>query len=657
MACFPYFEKVVIADYQLYPGRDEEPGLQAHFSKGPWILLGVNGLGKSTLLLILKHLLVGAVSLRGPGFTGSRSDLLPFDSRFFSHRVTDASKATATASVRFGGVTLHITRQLKDLRLTDAYRSDDSENHIVNEDQYRQVLADLMGLANFDDSVRALDRITFFLENRTSLIWDVSAQFEIFRALLTPTISEDLRKLEADIVSNDSTARNLNAALYKLVSKRDTEIVRTKTSAETQARLVQAIALLESLEQQELAAQTELASADEERIDRRIEVKRAERAVEDALQAYQQTKFQVLRHAFSGIEANEQYVLLKIIAERICPACGNEADGAAETLEDRRKKNLCLVCGSEKHSDGKVVSTTGVLQSQAEDRFRRLASRQKDLNSALERFNAALERHRKCEEKLDEVRRKTDESQKEVRRLRARLPTSDQNALAREETRIEGLRREVQNFRRDRELAEQKIEGLLKRLKRAAENHRTELEKNFHRRVRAFFGQEVRLVYSARKDRIGQGGKVFEFPAFEVEMTSGASSGNFIRRTADQVSLSQREYLDIVFRMSLLETFSDRGCSLVVDGPEGSLDALFADRAGELFDSFGHRRTTSNVILACNVVEGGFIPNTLRSFSTLAQRRERVINLIDIAIPTATLVGSTAEYKTKLASILRSGTR
>lgn len=657
MAYFPYFEKIVVADYQLYPGKDDEQGLQAHFSKGPWILLGVNGIGKSTLLLILKHLLIGAVSLRGAGFTGSRNDLVLFDSRFFAHRVSDANKATAAASIRFGAVTLHITRQLKDLQLVDAYRSDRPDNRIGNEDEYRELLADLMGLANFQDSVRVLDRITFFLENRTSLIWNVSAQFEIFRALLAPTISEELRALEADIVSNDSTARNLNAVLYKLVSKRDSEIVRTKTSTDTQARLVQAIALLESLELQELAAQRELASADEERIDKRIEVKRAERAVEDALQAYQQTKFHVLRHAFSGIEANEQYVLLKIIADRICPACGNEAHAAAETLEERRKKNLCLVCGSEKHTDGKVVSTTSALQTQAQDRFEKLELRQKELSGAVERFDGSLKIYDECEHKLDQVRRKTDEAQKEVRRLRARLPASDQNALAREETRIEGLRREVQNFRRDRDIAEQKIEGLLKRLKRATENHRSELEKNFQRRVKAFFGQEVRLVYSARKDRIGQGGKIFEFPAFEVEMTSGATSGNFIRRTADQVSLSQREYLDIIFRMALLETFSDRGCSLVVDGPEGSLDALFADRAGELFDSFGHRRMASNVILACNVVEGGFIPNTLRSYSTLAQRRERVINLIEIATPTATLVGSISEYKQKLVSILRSGTR
>jgi hypothetical protein len=655
LAYFPYFEKVTVADYQLYPGQGQ--GLQAPLSKGPWILLGVTGIGKSTLLLIMKHLLVGAVTSRGAGFTGERKDLLSFDSRFFAHRVNDASKAIAMAVVRFGNVTLHISRHLNDLKLISAHRSDEPEEAIADEAQYRNLLAKLMGLASFEDATRIFDRITFFLENRSSLLWDLSAQFETFRALVTPTISAELRKLEADIVSNDSTARNLNAVLHKLVSRRHSEIVRTKTSTETQARLVQAVALLDSLEQQESTAQNNLTAADQERIDKRIELKRAERTVEDALQAYQQTKFQLLRHAFAGIDANEQYVFLKIIAERICPACGHHVGATADTLERRRLEDLCLVCGSPKHTNGKVVSTTAALKKQANDRFENLTLKQKKLLAATERFNSAVELHRRCEIALENLRQQTDEAQQNVHRLRSRLPRNDQNAFAREASRIEALRREVQNFRRDREAAEEKIDGLLERLKLATEKHRASLERNFHRRVQAFFGQEVRLVYSARKDRIGQGGKVFEFPAFEVEMTSGSTSGDFIRRTAEQVSLSQREYLDIIFRMSLVETFSDRGCSLVVDGPEGSLDALFADRAGELFDSFGNRRPTSNVILACNVVEGGFIPNTLRSSSSLNERRSRLINLIEIGTPTAALVGSALEYKKKLSTILRTGLR
>src|SRR5207302_6819648 len=130
----------------------------------------------------------------------------------------------------------------------------------------------------------------------------------------------------------------------------------------------------------------------------------------------------------------------------------------------------------------------------------------------------------------------------------------DQGAFAREEDPIEGLRREVISFRRDRDRAEEKIEELLVVLTKATEGVREQLEADFASRARAFFAEDVRLVYAARRDRIGQGGRQFELPAFEVEMTGSTTEGHFVRRVANQVSLSQRDYLDIIFRMSLMET-------------------------------------------------------------------------------------------------------
>lgn len=156
----------------------------------------------------------------------------------------------------------------------------------------------------------------------------------------------------------------------------------------------------------------------------------------------------------------------------------------ASELERRREHDLCLVCGSEKHATDKVISTTSALQTEAKKRFAKVLKTRDALRSATIRFNEAVEQHRSSENNLENVRQSVDEAQKQVRRLRAKLPTSDQAAMAREETRIEGLRREVQNFRRDRELAEGNIESLLLVLKKATEKHREELERNFQRRVR-----------------------------------------------------------------------------------------------------------------------------------------------------------------------------
>lgn len=660
MLKFPIFERLSVRDYLLYPGRQNSAGLSLSFTRGPWIILGVNGLGKSTLLLLLKHILTGPVTVRPPGFAGERSDLVNIDRRLFARRVGDgAQSAEATLTVRFGETTLRIQRRLGDLSLLEVTSTTGDGQRFTDEAQYQALLSRVMGLARFDDAIRVLDRVTFFLEDRTPLIWDVSAQFELFRAILTPDISQNLRQLEADIVSNDSAARNLNAALFKLIKNRDSELAKQKGSTDTQARLAKISAELEIALQKEVTLQSDFDRSDERRADARIELKRAERAVANALEAYEQAKLDALRHSFAGLPPNEQYVFVKLMVDRICPACGSSAEAAAKDLEQRKDEDRCLICGSPRHRSRQVPPTTSASRARATASFESLQKARNDLENARKRFEDASTQRSALSDELENVRLTIETTERETRRLRAKLPSGDQTALARDENRIAALRREVHNFRRDRDEAERKIESLLDVLKTATETIRGTIENNFQKRVKVFFAGNVRLVYAARKDRIGQGGggRQFEFPAFEVEMLGTASEGEFIRRAADQVSLSQREYLDAIFRMSLLESFGAAGCSFVIDGPEGSLDAVFSERAGALFGTFANRRPASNVILACNVVEGGFIPNTLRAFHSYATRSSRVVNLLSLASPTAALGQLRPEYNRKVVSILKQGAR
>ncbi|MNL37879.1 hypothetical protein D3C87_1600530 [compost metagenome] len=132
-------------------------------------------------------------------------------------------------------------------------------------------------------------------------------------------------------------------------------------------------------------------------------------------------------------------------------------------------------------------------------------------------------------------------------------------------------------------------------------------------------------------------------------MTSGASQGQFVRRRIEQVSLSQREYLDLIFRMALIDVLGGAAGTLAIDGPEGSVDAVFAERAGDLFASFASQPGKS-VVLASNIVEGGFIPNTLRNYAP--NPRSRVINLLDQAVPTAALNQLKNDYLRKVDEIM-----
>lgn len=657
MINFPVFKNVKVDGYALYPGNRAGEGIDVDLTSGPWVILGVNGLGKSTLLLILKYTLIGAVRARKPGFAGSTSDMFALHNRLFAVRVGDAAqRATATLTIDFGGTSCTVTRRLSDLKLVSAsFTGIGIQDKTSDEDEYRSLLVTAMGVGRFDDAVRMIDFITFFLEERELLIWNLEAQYELFRAALSPEASK-LRQLEADIISADSSARNLKANISKIVNRRRKEESKHQSLTETRARLASATAESESAEAHELEIRHELEQADVYRSDTRISLKQSQRESEETLQEYEEIKYRVLQHAFAGASLSEQYIFLKILSERFCIACGNNAEDAASCLEGRKDADLCLVCGNQRHHEKTLIATTSVLNDKAAQVYSKLVDARERTAQRQERHVEANLHYKETEQALQKARKQVDHSRRTVRSLQRQLPDSDQAALARTEDEISILRREVDAFENERAAAESEIASLLQNLSEAMENRRLDLERSFNVLAKSFFSEDVRLVYAPRKTRFGQAGQQFDFPAFEVEMTSAATDGNFIRRSQSQVSLSQQEYLDLIFRVSFLKVFGSGRGSFVVDGPEGSVDAVFAEKAGKFFASLVPDGEDSTVILACNIVEGEFIPRTLDHFSTLESRRERLINLVELGAPTAALRTLKSEYLGKIQNILSIGT-
>jgi len=650
---FPVFSSLKVDNYRLYPGSRDAGQIHLNLTPGPWIVLGVNGLGKSTLLLMLKYAFTGPARIRGAGFTGDRADIQGIDSRIFAVRVSDgAETGQVSAAARFGADTLTVTRRLRDLSLVEAKISSSLEV-IKTEEEYRDVLSKAMGLGRFEDVLRTLDLVTFFLESRDQLLWNLSGQFEVFRALLSPNDSAEMRKAEGQIVSADSAGRNLNAILFKMMKRRDSERSKLVKSAETRAWLAQATAALEESQSGELELQAMTEALREEVADFRLRYNRADLHVSRSGEVYEELKFRTVKQAFEDVGTNEQYLMLKLLSDRICPACGNQCEAAATVLENRLAAHECLLCGSQNspiEGDAESVSPDDLKKAHQE----LLAAREEcaNLNTQYSHAQGLLT---KAESNLERKRQEVDAAGREVRKWRAKLPAENATDAAREEDRIESLRREVSNFRLERQAAEETIGELLDTLRHSAETIRERLEGHFNHYAEKFFAERVRLVYAPRRATIGQQGRSFEFPAFEVEMTSGTTDSNFVRRTANQVSLSQREYLDIIFRMSLIETFGGGSGSLVIDGPEGSVDAVFAEKAGELFAGLAERTATTTIILACNVVEGAFIPHTLRQYPTVDQRYSRLVNLIDLAVPTAALKELNDEYKAAVEKIIGQG--
>src|SRR5688572_16210345 len=96
MLNFPLFQRLDIEGYGMFPGSPAAPGLHVEFQPGLTVVLGVNGLGKTTLVTLLFRMCTGPFEIPGlPGSTvlGTRSldaaKLQRWDQRIFASRVSD----------------------------------------------------------------------------------------------------------------------------------------------------------------------------------------------------------------------------------------------------------------------------------------------------------------------------------------------------------------------------------------------------------------------------------------------------------------------------------------------------------------------------------------------------------------------------------------
>ena len=136
---------------------------------------------------------------------------------------------------------------------------------------------------------------------------------------------------------------------------------------------------------------------------------------------------------------------------------------------------------------------------------------------------------------------------------------------------------DLYEYRRDfNDFMAEKTEQILSRAQ--------ELGQAFERYASQFLAEHSSLTWAPVESRVGQMGATVKYPNFAVTL-GGSDFGVTTERNAeDEVSESQKEFIDLAFRMALLEVASGspRG-SLIVDSPDYSLESHSTTTSTEMF--------------------------------------------------------------------------
>jgi hypothetical protein len=657
MISFPLFNKVDITGYGLFPGVSEGAGLHINFQPGLTLILGANGLGKTTLITILYRLLTGPYDISGLeggstlGFTSRKPTRIPYSQiTMLASRVVDnARNATASITVQLGAHVLFIERRLHDLSLSK-FILDDQET-TGGEDAYQGKVAELAGVSSFSDWILMLRYLVFYFEDRRALVWDPSAQRQLLRMLLLqPNRAKKWSDDEREILELDTRMRNLRA----VVTREERTLASSDVKVKDGVELRKVLKAMEDEQRNEAELRErlegEILDIESKRDHSRLRELQAEQEREAKYRKAESVRILAIGAAFPEKSETARYILAHLMANSDCLVCGSHVKGVSESYIARIDNNQCVVCGT---------SLANASQIEGPDYQKQISIAEEELHKAIisldEARKARLEVDKQYHETLTSLEKLTvqiNDRSRQLDTLIRRLPPQEAE-MHKQRSELAIMRGRVEEIKVQIESKRQSFSTFVEEVNRSIVDWKDNIKNVFDQNAQGFLLERCQLSWAPHKEHVGQGGIAIEFPSFEVEMT-GTDFPSPVRRSGpEQVSESQREFIDLAFRMALMKVSATAGNgSLVMDAPESSIDAVFAPRAANVLSRYAAPDAANRVILTSNLVDGHLIPALIANATTQEDRAERVVDLVKIAVPTAAVRELKAEYETVMAKLV-----
>ena len=643
----------------MYPGsRAQGGGFEHKFQPGLNVIVGVNGLGKTTLLNILFRTMVGPydpkkADLQEPGAKlHELTELKRFN--YFALRIgTDAREARVTLELVFENDVLQVVRNLGPSLEVLELRHNKTILAEPSEDRYLDLVRELSRIESVYDWDFVVRNLLFFFEDKVPLIWNPKGQFEILRILfLDADLSKQCAALHDKIMGEDSQTRNLSwhiDGVEEEMAKRLALLQESTKDAEslsdlqrTKQDLAQELALME---QAEADLQQRLLDIEGQIFAGNVEVYEQGSALE-------RTRLEYLRNAFPRIPEVTQVVLGRLFSDDRCMVCRNPSVHGQERLKKLLAAQRCPVCEAQMQASSKVVPAKHLgdarLRSleeklrQRETAIRDLESRKDEVQSELlktqETLNQRLAERAKLEQRIDRA---------------LALAGGESDAAGSERQVLAAQKRELDTRVAALGRMRRRYDNLLEKARDRIGEVAKQIVQSFATFSKSFILEDCKLTYTMHSRPIGQGGIHMKFPSFELHMTSAVLALPSTRHEDDQVSESQKEFIDLAFRMALLKVACEaRGALLVIETPEASLDSVFVDRAGEMLHDFAHGRGRgkNQVIVTSNLNRENMIPALLglREGRKIKKAgldvQARVLNLLEVAAPSKAYTANKREY-------------
>jgi hypothetical protein len=559
---------------------------------------------------------------------------------YFADRVPErmGDASVATLEFRIGKTSVVVRRALSNMQLREVKIANRRVD--LTEKALLEKLASLCNLPSAYDYYMVVRYLQFFTEERLPILWSSSTQFEIFKMLFLENADADrLSSLFARIQHIDSDIRNRRYQLTQRQNARKliAESVPASTTTVTADMVADQRAILDAA-REALQVQRTLVDKTSAKLDQlRNEQARLEYDADEQQKELAQTDAAYINQALPLIDAKLKFLMQGLGSRFGCFVCGTVGRKQSAQISKKLRAGHCFVCNATlpKHVQ-KVVPLTAARVRKLERTLEATEAAQVRIHEQI----VALELERNTQ--LAELQRRSTAITAAVERqaeLEAQLPQgSGQSPM------LEEIRREEEELAKlavDRKALAEDYREAVGNAQRTMDTLKEALSQRIAAYATRYLHEDVSVRFERNSPfRVATGVSAVNIPTFRVAMTSSTSRIQQLRQTQSSVSESQKEFLDLAFRLAVLDLVSQDGAmSLVVETPEASLDAWFMLRAADMMRDFaakgaqGERR----VVATSNLNGTKMIESLLGGPKKARNRTGQLINLVALSAMPAVL--------------------
>jgi hypothetical protein len=583
---------------------------------GTNIILGGNGLGKTTLMQAIVY-----------GLTGGSREIeteksLRWDHRYFRSRLggTNARHAAVEVEFAFKNVVIGVRRGFAGPYVTALRLGVKHWNDNPKYGDFARALLRYGGYKSEEDFAFIVHRLLYLPESRKLLAWDTDAQTRLLMLINQDVAPEaDFQSRRAQLKELDSKKRHIHVAVGKAQTQLSTlmefdDEEQTASDAGEDGDVSQTLAPTSASGLGDLVSNLHQVALERTKADRELTVvtrslSEVSGSIEELQQKVDNSEAELVLTFISEQERESELALAKLLQFGVCPACGTHRKELHAAAIRYARDHLCTLCGSEVPSDSNDRLAT--LRSQMHERL----SAQKQLEDAFRLATNRREELRRTEQDLQATINEIRFTQPVVTLTEAELPVESLQGL-------KALKADLDS--QESELAAQ-IEELSSELQReystfmrTAAERLSQVRSHYSAYATEFLGLDCTLA------EVGGGDRMLGLMKF-VPHFNGVE-----RDSPESCSEAQRFFLDIAFRMALIDLATEltsHKATFLCETPENALDMSYVSNVVNMFLRFAKRG--HNLLLTANIQLGGIAQQLLRA-GRPSQRRGRFLNLLDI---------------------------